>query len=180
MAVRNSCPAICSNSMVRACPYPYRRANFSKMFRLLTKARPAVVFGSDFIPCRVSSPWDSLSSTVGPRPVPRNGTDVPCVPAVKPPEGRVATLNERTGASRERTGGRKENRSAQDFVGAEFSSGRWLHGRGGAYDWSPAQPWASRQVPAAVFATGTVRPNPSPRIRTPSPAAVLPERWLAL
>src|SRR6266481_2025520 len=70
IAVRNSCPATCSNSMVRACPYPYRRANFSKMFRLLTKARPAVVFGSDFIPCRVRPEWDSLSSTVGPGTVP--------------------------------------------------------------------------------------------------------------
>jgi hypothetical protein len=180
MAVRNSCPAICSNSMVRACPYPYRRANFSKIFRLLTKARPAVVFGSDFIPCRVSSRWDSLSSTVGPRPVPRNGTEVPCVPAVKAPEGRVATLNERTGASSDRTGGEGGNiRNAQNFVGAESSFLRWLHARDGAYDWSPAQPSAGRQVPEAVFAAGTAHPGPSPQIRTPSPAAALRAQWLA-
>ena len=53
MAVRNSCQAIWSCSMVRACSWPYKRANFNSMLRLLTKARPAALLGSAFILRRV-------------------------------------------------------------------------------------------------------------------------------
>jgi len=49
IAVRSSCQAILSCSLVRVCSYPYKRANFRRMFRLLTKARPAADFGSVFI-----------------------------------------------------------------------------------------------------------------------------------
>src|SRR5712692_5529693 len=55
------------------------------MFRLLTKARPAIVLGSTaFILRNAPSAWDYLTSTLGPAAVCGNGTEVPCAPAVMP------------------------------------------------------------------------------------------------
>src|SRR4029077_5422570 len=83
-----------------------RRANFKRMFRLLTKARPAVDLESAIIRGQERPHWDYLPSTVGLWPVRGNGTEVPCVSAVKPPRGRVRDLLNRTGLLRRRTGGR--------------------------------------------------------------------------
>src|SRR5260370_40462855 len=75
------------------------------MFKLRTNARPAVVFGSVFIPRHARPVWDFLTSTVGVVISPGNGTEVPCVRAVKPPKGRVRSLHRGTGANPRRTGG---------------------------------------------------------------------------
>src|SRR5260370_19416962 len=83
------------------------------MFKLRTNARPAVVFGSVFIPRHARPVWDFLTSTVGVVISPGNGTEVPCVRAVKPPKGRVRSLHRGTGANPRRTGGRGAPRTAK-------------------------------------------------------------------
>ena len=58
MAMRNSFHATCNCSIVRVWSYPYNRANFNKILRLRTNARPAVALGSVFIPSPpASSRW---------------------------------------------------------------------------------------------------------------------------
>jgi hypothetical protein len=56
IAIRNSFHATVNCSTTRACSYPYRRANFSNIFRLRTNARAAVALGSVFIQV-CDAPW---------------------------------------------------------------------------------------------------------------------------
>src|SRR5947207_8464230 len=64
MAVRSSCQAVWSCSMVRTCSYPYSRANFKSMLRLLTNASQAAFLESAFILRRLAHQYNYLRTPV--------------------------------------------------------------------------------------------------------------------
>jgi len=67
IAVRNSFQATVNCSTTRAWSYPYRRANFSRIFRLRTNARAAVALGSVFIQvCDAPWPTNLGATPIGP------------------------------------------------------------------------------------------------------------------
>src|SRR6266851_3240622 len=127
------------------------------MFRLLTKARPAIVLGSTaFILRNAPSAWDYLTSTLGPAAVCGNGTEVPCAPAVMPWGGtgkkpvpkdgrtrghvaRITAATESLPVPQGANGGsqfpgiQQSDRSAGGLIHKELNSWTWPYDRAGAY-----------------------------------------------
>src|SRR5713101_2129872 len=170
------------------------------MFRLLTKARPAIVLGSTaFILRNAPSAWDYLTSTLGPAAVCGNGTEVPCAPAVMPWGGtgkKPVPKYGRTrgedrwprctnhGSYRKSSGapGRKRwkpipgtpanaGSGTGRLIHKELNSWTWPCDRAGGYGWRLARRGAVRQAPLTIGAICRALRAPSPQTRRPSPAA---------